>query len=63
MDMRIQFEVLSFSILHIIICSLIPITIEIVKPVRYPSQRENYYYYGSSDSNTVYLRMKLVIYM
>jgi hypothetical protein len=44
MDMRIHFEILSFSDLHIIICSHSPIVTEMDNAVRFDSQRENDYY-------------------
>jgi hypothetical protein len=54
--MRIQFELLNFNGIGIIINSLMPIVIEIENAVRFASHRENYYI------NKGYLRMKLIIY-
>jgi hypothetical protein len=62
MDMSIQFELSSFCVLRIFICSLIPIVIEMDNAARFAFQRENNYYYGSSDTNRDYVRMKLIIY-
>jgi hypothetical protein len=53
--MRIQFELLNFNGIGIIINSLMPIVIEIDNAVRFASNREHYYI------NKEYLRMKLVI--
>jgi hypothetical protein len=45
MDMHIEFELLSFGVLHIIIiCSLIPVVIEMDNVVHFTSQRDNDYY-------------------
>jgi hypothetical protein len=41
--MRIQFELLSFNVLRIIISSLMPINIEIYNAVHFVSRRENDY--------------------
>jgi hypothetical protein len=62
MDMRIEFELISFSGFRIFINSLMPIFIEMDNAVRFASQRENNYKQRSSDINKDYLRMKLIIY-
>jgi hypothetical protein len=62
MDMRIQFELLNFSGIRIIINSLMPIVIEMDNAMRFASQRENYYKRRNSDINKEYLRKKLIIY-
>jgi hypothetical protein len=60
--MRIQFEMLTFSGIRVIINSLMPIVIEMDNDVRFASHRENYYKRKRTDINKVYLRMKLIIY-
>jgi Uri superfamily endonuclease len=61
MDMHIQFELLSFKVLDIIMCSLMKIVIEMEIAVRLASQLENCYYWGSSDTNRDYDRITLII--